>query len=41
MKGYIACVLASVLALEQAPLRMPVHIALSYDEEATAWACVR
>ncbi|NVZ65205.1 acetylornithine deacetylase [Pseudomonas gingeri] len=26
MKGYIACVLA-------APLRMPVHIALSYDEE--------
>lgn len=33
MKGYIACVLASVPALVQAPLRMPVHIALSYDEE--------
>ena len=33
MKGYIACVLASVPALMQAPLRMPVHIALSYDEE--------
>ncbi|NAT26604.1 acetylornithine deacetylase [Pseudomonas syringae pv. actinidiae] len=33
MKGYIACVLALVPALTQAPLRMPVHIALSYDEE--------
>ena len=33
MKGYIACVLACVPALVQAPLRMPVHIALSYDEE--------
>lgn len=33
MKGYIACVLASVPALAQASLRMPVHIALSYDEE--------
>ena len=33
MKGYIACVLALVPALVAAPLRMPVHIALSYDEE--------
>jgi acetylornithine deacetylase len=33
MKGYIACVLALVPALVSAPLRMPVHIALSYDEE--------
>ncbi len=33
MKGYIACVLALVPALTQAPLHMPVHIALSYDEE--------
>ncbi|KAA6169037.1 acetylornithine deacetylase [Pseudomonas veronii] len=33
MKGYIACVLACVPTLVQAPLRMPVHIALSYDEE--------
>jgi len=33
MKGYIACVLALVPALVQATLRMPVHIALSYDEE--------
>lgn len=33
MKGYIACVLASVPALVKASLSMPVHIALSYDEE--------
>lgn len=33
MKGFIACVLALVPALKAAPLRMPVHIALSYDEE--------
>ncbi|QLG92938.1 acetylornithine deacetylase [Pseudomonas yamanorum] len=33
MKGYIACVLALVPSLVNAPLRMPVHIALSYDEE--------
>ncbi len=33
MKGYIACVLALAPALVAAPLRMPVHIALSYDEE--------
>ena len=33
MKGYIACVLACVPALVEAPLCMPVHIALSYDEE--------
>ncbi|EGH71402.1 acetylornithine deacetylase [Pseudomonas syringae] len=33
MKGYIACVLAAVPMLIAEPLRMPVHIALSYDEE--------
>ena len=33
MKGYIACVLALVPSLVDAKLRMPVHIALSYDEE--------
>lgn len=33
MKGYIACVLALVPALTKRTLRMPVHIALSYDEE--------
>lgn len=33
MKGFIACVLALVPKLVVAPLRLPVHIALSYDEE--------
>ncbi|QXI31238.1 acetylornithine deacetylase [Pseudomonas vanderleydeniana] len=33
MKGYIACVLALVPALVDSHLRLPVHIALSYDEE--------
>ena len=33
MKGYIACVLALVPELTRNTLRMPVHIALSYDEE--------
>ena len=33
MKGYIACVLAAVPKLIAAPLKMPVHIAISYDEE--------
>lgn len=33
MKGFIACVLALVPLLLESPLRMPVHIALSYDEE--------
>lgn len=33
MKGYIACVLAAVPRFLATPLRMPLHIALSYDEE--------
>jgi len=33
MKGYIAGVLALVPSLVNASLRLPVHIALSYDEE--------
>ena len=33
MKGYLACVLAAVLAFLAAPLRLPVHLAFSYDEE--------
>lgn len=33
MKGYIACVLALVPRLLEKPLRLPVHLALSYDEE--------
>lgn len=33
MKGFIASVLAAVPAFLAQPLRMPVHLALSYDEE--------
>ena len=33
MKGYIACVLALVPRLLQQPLRRPLHLAFSYDEE--------
>jgi acetylornithine deacetylase len=33
MKGYFACVLASVPSLTGRPLREPIHIVLSYDEE--------
>ena len=33
MKGYLACVLASLDAFLAAPLRMPLHLAFSYDEE--------
>lgn len=33
MKGFLACVLAAVPAMVAAPLRQPLHIAFSYDEE--------
>lgn len=33
MKGFIACVLASVEAFGAQTLRMPLHLAFSYDEE--------
>ena len=33
MKGYIACVLAAVPVFLAQPLRLPVHLAFSYDEE--------
>ncbi|KTT10961.1 acetylornithine deacetylase [Pseudomonas oryzihabitans] len=33
MKGYLACLLALVPAASRAPLRRPLHLALSYDEE--------
>ncbi|MFH7365674.1 M20/M25/M40 family metallo-hydrolase, partial [Pseudomonas syringae group genomosp. 7] len=33
MKGYIGCLVAVVPALTRASLHMPVHIALSFDEE--------
>ncbi|MDK1384823.1 acetylornithine deacetylase [Sinorhizobium sp. 8-89] len=34
MKGFLATVLAAVPGLAAAPLRRPIHIAFSYDEEA-------
>lgn len=33
MKGYLACILAAVPAFKARPLRMPIHIVFSYDEE--------
>jgi acetylornithine deacetylase len=33
MKGFLACVLASVPLFRSAPLREPIHILISYDEE--------
>ncbi|MFG1174483.1 acetylornithine deacetylase [Erwiniaceae bacterium CAU 1747] len=33
MKGFIACVLASLRDFQARPLRMPLHLAFSYDEE--------
>jgi acetylornithine deacetylase/succinyl-diaminopimelate desuccinylase-like protein len=33
MKGFIACCLAAVPALARTPLKRPIHLALSYDEE--------
>jgi acetylornithine deacetylase len=33
MKGFLACCLAAVPAFAAAPLRTPVHLAFSYDEE--------
>jgi acetylornithine deacetylase len=33
MKGFIACALAAAPAFAAAPLRRPVHIALTFDEE--------
>lgn len=33
MKGFIACVLAAVPNMSAAPLKHPIHLAFSYDEE--------
>lgn len=33
MKGFLACVLAALPCFQARPLRQPLHIALSYDEE--------
>jgi len=40
MKGFGACVLASVPAFLAAPLQRPIHIVLSYDEETTCLGSV-
>lgn len=34
MKGFLACALAALPALSKMPLKRPVHLAFSYDEEA-------
>ena len=33
MKGFIACVLAGVPQMVESPLKTPIHLAFSYDEE--------
>lgn len=33
MKGFVACALSAMLAAAQRPLKVPLHLALSYDEE--------
>lgn len=33
MKGFVACAIAAMLAAAQRPLQVPLHLALSYDEE--------
>lgn len=34
MKGFLACALAALPAISNMPLKRPVHLAFSYDEEA-------
>ena len=33
MKGFVACAVAAMLEASRRPLRVPLHLALSYDEE--------
>ena len=33
MKGFVACALSAAIAAADRPLRTPLHLALSYDEE--------
>jgi acetylornithine deacetylase len=33
MKGFVACAVAAMLAAARRPLQVPLHLALSYDEE--------
>ena len=37
MKGYLACILASVPLFKTANLQQPIHIAFSFDEETGGW----
>ena len=41
MKGYVACCLAAVPDMLQAPLKKPLHLAFSYDEEVGCWGVRR
>ena len=33
MKGFVACAISAMLAAAKRPLKVPLHLALSYDEE--------
>src|SRR3954464_5826460 len=41
MKGYVACCLAAVPDMLTAPLKKPLHLAFSYDEEVGCWGVRR
>jgi acetylornithine deacetylase len=41
MKGYVACCLAAVPDMLKAPLKRPLHLAFSYDEEVGCWGVRR
>jgi acetylornithine deacetylase len=41
MKGYVACCLAAVPDMLSAPLKKPLHLAFSYDEEVGCWGVRR
>ncbi len=40
MKGFVAAVLAKVPQMRAAPLKRPIHIVLSHDEETGCWGVV-
>lgn len=40
MKGFVAAVLAKVPDFQAAPLKRPIHIVLSHDEETGCWGVV-
>ncbi len=39
MKGFCAAAIAAMLRAARQPLRTPLHLALSHDEEVGVWAC--